>query len=234
MRVSAHFPWATLPHVAWKKPPFFLVEVKFVSEGAHRSHRLASLAAQNRGLGTRAWVQEGGIGTCPTGGHVSSATTVAPTDPCATSSGGTKGGGASKTGSSSSANPATAASCGRAAAGNRHRRRGLRHRRCPPCASSGTWQLRVWASARARAQTRHPDGHRVHSELAHGPGAVLQLKPTPCHPLVLRQATHRLVQDEHLVSRLGIMLNYTRSPLPVALKPRLLSENQRTKTPTLS
>ena len=31
----------------------------------------------------------------------------------------------------------------------------MRHHRCPPCASLGTRQLRVWASARARTQTRH-------------------------------------------------------------------------------
>ena len=111
VRVNEHFPWATLPHVGLEEATLLLVEVKFASEARVEAvdlpRRPPRTRASARGLGC----QEGGIGSCSTGGHVSSATT----DPCATSSDGTKGGGASKTGSPSSADQAKAIS--RAAAG---------------------------------------------------------------------------------------------------------------------
>ena len=75
---------------------------------------------------------------------------------------------------------------------------------------------------RLATRAKGHDGHCVHSELAHG----------------LAQSSNsnqRPVTRSYFASRLGMMLNNTRSPWgPQALKPRLLSENQKRPRPRVT
>ena len=66
----------------------------------------------------------------------------------------------------------------------------------------------------------------------HSP-TILQLKLTPCHPLVLRQEMRRLVQDERLVSRLGMRLNYAKSIGPVGFNTEATVGESKDKDPEL-
>ena len=63
-----------------------------------------------------------------------------------------------------------------------HRRIRQRHRRCPPCASLGTWQLHVWASARAR---KGHDGHFVPTNWRSPPTQTNALSPARTSPVAL-------------------------------------------------
>ena len=125
-----------------------------------------------------------------------------PQTPCATSSGGTKGCGASKTGSNSSANPATAASCtssatSRAAAwppspnpsSKKESSSSARIETSSLPALRLFWYLatpRLGLGASSNSDSppgpKGTNGHCVHSELAHGPGAVLQLQTNALSP----------------------------------------------------